>query len=381
MTCTRCTSTSAFRQSSSSRPPASSSSASPCGKAHLAAEAVAAEPALLAQPDLVAQLGLPAPLGAALAWEPVTEVPRVARFDFHPTAAGEVVITEGNLDALGGWAEASAITAASAAMHGASTFGDPAAALARLLAQASNARPVGLLHRTQFTEVRQVVTYLARACAKAGVDVIPFDATALRCTPAGPAVATRSGSVPLGAVFRYFPAEWLPLLHAETGWSALARDRACINPLVSVLTQSKRFPLAWDAAGLAVPTWRALLPETQAFDGGGLPEDAVLKPALAHEGLDVTMHGIGCDVSGAVLRARGDPSAWVLQRRFKALALETPEGVRYPAIGIFVIGGRAVGCYARLSRRPRIDANAQFATVLCARDNAGPDDDPAPAPT
>ena len=38
---------------------------------------------------------------------------------------------------------------------------------------------------------------------------------------------------------------------------------AAANPGCAILTESKRLPLVWDQLGIALPTWKRLLPETR----------------------------------------------------------------------------------------------------------------------
>jgi hypothetical protein len=126
-----------------------------------------------------------------------------------------------------------------------------------------------------------------------------------------------------------------------------------------VLTQSKRFPLAWPHLDAPVETWSKLLPETRTpffARGAGW----VTKPALGHEGYLV-------DVEGSRLHrwiARAQPWRWVAQRNFGPVTIETPHGPRFPCIGVFVVDGRPAGLYGRLAATPRIDADAQDVVVL-----------------
>jgi len=53
--------------------------------------------------------------------------------------------------------------------------------------------------------------------------------------------------------------------------------------------------------------------------------------------------------------ARWFPRRWVAQRRFEAIALDTPLGAVYPCIGVYTVAGRACGAYARVSYGPVVD--------------------------
>jgi glutathionylspermidine synthase len=338
-------------------------------------EALAAEAEILGRPDLLARLGLPRELcrvlrvGAA----PSPSGPRYARYDFHPTPDG-FRITEGNIDVSGGFIEGSGVTALFAPHFPAlAPAGDPAGALAgALAARAGAGGRVGLMHLTRYTEDHQIARYLARRVASrgAGVTTCLFDPARLRFREGRAEVLTASGALPLDVVFRFFPADWFDRIPIATRWSRVFSGGRTpfSNPGGAVIPQSKRFPLIWGDLATPLPTWRRLLPETRSPDEIAWEGDEgwVIKPALAHEGDRVAIAGV-CDEGAYEDVAREvhrDPAAWIAQRRFEAIAIDTPEGPRYPALGIYVIDGRAEGAFARLARRPLVDDTAQEAVVL-----------------
>ena len=339
----------------------------------LAAETLAAESELLHRPELHRTLGLPRRIVAALRriarhGEPAATA-RLARFDFHPTADGWR-ITEVNSDVPGGLNEAAGITQL---IHefvpGAHPAGDPVEAYAAELVPSSATPHVALVHATAYSDDHQVMRFLARALAARG-------ATPALISPAqiewrdGWAHLAGGARGALDVLVRFFPAEWLAELPRKTKWQrwfAGGRTTAS-NPGTALLTQSKRFPLVWDSLDTALPTWRRLLPETRALRD--VPwrsgDEWVIKPALGRVGAGVGIGGetVPEDWKAIIRGARRYPHDWVAQRRFAAQPLETEEGVRYPGIGVFTIGTRAVGVYGRLARRPLIDARAQDAAVL-----------------
>jgi glutathionylspermidine synthase len=169
---------------------------------------------------------------------------------------------------------------------------------------------------------------------------------------------------------RYFPAEWLPNLPAATGWKSFlfgGRTPTC-NPAYTIVTQSKRFPLVWGRLKTAMPTWRALLPETCSPHevSGPLGDAWVLKPALGHEGKDVGISGVTDADDWLRIRhaAFKNPEEWVAQRRFQALPLATPDGPLYPCVGVYIIDGRAAGAYGRMALQPLIDDRSREVAVL-----------------
>jgi glutathionylspermidine synthase len=335
----------------------------------LANEAEAAEAELLRRPLLRCLLGIPRPLQLALRSTARAPSLRYSRFDFHPTVDGTFAITEGNLDVAGGWNEAGRVTALfAAAVEGAAPPGDPAGALARRLAQRLGGdRTVGIMHLTSYADDHQVARYLALAFEREGLDALHFDPTQLR------AAGNRAGALvgeelrPLGAVFRFFPAEWSCRLAARGDWFAAAANPGTVwtNSLSAVLTQSKRFPLSWRYLSARLPTWSQLLPETRSplLRRGS---EWIVKPVLGHEGYQVGVAGATEPTRLRALwwRARRRPWRWVAQRSFRPRAIPTPHGTRFPCIGVYVVDGRPEGLYGRLARRPLIDAESQEVVVL-----------------
>ncbi len=340
----------------------------------LDAEARAAERELCLRPELHAQLGLPRAIRRVLRVggdRDTDTCPRYARFDFHPTPNGWR-ISEANTDVPGGLIEASGIAALMAAGGGPEPVGDPAEALLdALLAAVPNPHHVALVHATAYTDDRQVADFVARGLDRRGVNGHLVSPTNLRWT-GGRAVVTcdwLARPVPADVIFRFFPAEWLVNLPRSAAWTGFFRaSTPQCNPPTALLTQTKRFPLVWDRLHASLPTWRALLPETR--DPRRIAwrhsQDWVLKHAMGRVGEDVALPGITspADLRRMSTSARWHPGQWVVQRRFDLVPVQTPDGLRYPCLGVFVISGRCAGAYGRLSRTPLIDGRAQEAAVL-----------------
>lgn len=335
-------------------------------------ELLEAEAALLESPRALARLSLPWPvralLGTHLAGAPTRGIARYVRFDFHATPEGWR-ISEANSDVPGGILEGSALGPLFLGASGASDRtlpGDPGAALADAYARAlPRGARVGLVHATAYNDDRQVTVFLADRLRERGLVGIPCGPHDLRW-PGGHA---RLPDGPLDALFRFFPAEWLPSLVLGGAWWRFFRGgrTPVANPAIVLATQSKRFPLAWDELGLPMKAWRALLPETRDPRDVDLERgDWALKPVLGRVGEGVTVPGVASlgewrDARRAALRA---PAQWVAQRAFAIEPVATPDGLMYPCLGVFVIDGAVGGAYARLARHPRIDATAREAAVL-----------------
>lgn len=321
-------------------------------------------------------LALPAPVRRALAprrfWgasapPPSADGPRVMRFDFHPTAQGWRV-SEVNSDVPGGYVEASGFTALMAEEVGARPTGDPAAALLRALATAAGREgPVALVHATGYADDRQVMEYLRQRGRALGVE-------ALLCAPDHLEIVdgrAHLGGTRMGALLRFFPAEWLANVTPRATARAFFRGlkTPATNPGACLLVQSKRLPLLWDELGVAVPTWRALLPQTRALRQvpGALDDEGwVLKAALGRVGAEVALAGAMPEKQRrALLReARRWPSHFIAQRRFEALPLRHDDGDLFPCLGVYTLDGKAVGVYGRLARTPLVDHRAQDVAVL-----------------
>ncbi|MBL0921022.1 MAG: glutathionylspermidine synthase family protein [Phycisphaerales bacterium] len=337
-------------------------------------ESVELEARVLANPRLLTRLGLPRALIAevrrATRHGHAGVGARFVRYDFHPTPDGWR-ISEANADVPGGFLESAALTPLFLDLApGCSGAGDPCSALAGALAQATGSgEHVALIHATAYTDDRQSMAAIAERLEALGVPAMLLAPDQLRERD-GALFARLDGEPParIGAVARFFPAEWLPNLHDARAWRPLAapRARCVLNPVSAIVSQSKRLPLLWDEVGLPLPTWRRLLPETRDPRSCAALADWALKPALGRVGEAVYLPGarpIGERRAPRLARKR--PGHWVAQRRFDTLALPADGGpALHPCVGVFVLDGRAVGAYGRLSASPLIDQHAAEAAVL-----------------
>jgi glutathionylspermidine synthase len=341
----------------------------------LAAETLAAEMELLRRPDIHHTLGLPRSVCRALHRAGTVgvspSVARVTRFDFHFTTGGWR-ISEANTDVPGGFIEAAGFTRAIAAGYpGAAPAGDPAAGYADALLETAPRNPViGLVHATAYTDDRQVMAYLARHLRARGVHTALVGPSQVRWEAGIALLDADDRRNRADALIRFFPGEWLPNLPRASGWKHFFFGAATplSNPATALLTQTKRLPLVWDSLATGLPTWRALLPETHdprevRWQSGG---DWVLKPALGRVGDGIGIFGItpAKDWKRIASDVRWHPRHWIAQRRFDVVPISTPDGPRYPCLGVFVIGGRAAGIYGRIAPTPLINHRAQDIAVL-----------------
>lgn len=185
-------------------------------------------------------------------------------------------------------------------------------------------------------------------------------------------LVTESSSSKVDAVVRFFPAEWMPDLPRACGWASFFAGTAIpiSNAATAILTQSKRFPLVWDALRTRLDAWRTMLPET--FDPREIQwqgsDEWVLKPALGRVGEDIGIAGVTPpkELERIAQSVRRHPDHWVAQRRFEATPVTLGGRPRYPSIGVYTVNGRVAGAYGRIAERPLIDARAQDAAVLLA---------------
>lgn len=346
----------------------------------LTRELLEAEQGLLRDPGALGALDLPPAIAALLATRlagpPTRTLARFVRFDFHPTERGWQ-ISEANSDVPGGFLETSALTRLMIEHHrpslpaaGASSLaGDPTDSLADAIVArlGSTGTAVGLVHATAYTDDRQSMLFLGDRLRARGVEGILCGPAELTWSRGRASLHGRA----LDGLMRFFPAEWLPRLLLRGSWWRFFRggETPVASPGIALLSQSKRFPLAWERLGLAMPAWRALLPETR--DPRDPAVDArsgewVLKPTLGRVGEDVGLPGVTPpkEWREIVRAAQARPRAWIAQRAFETRAIATPLGAMYPCLGVFVVDGRAAGVYGRLARTPLIDGAASEAAVL-----------------
>ena len=347
----------------------------------LAAEVNDAEQELLERPELHRALAIPRPVRAALREPDAVGTPpvavRVMRFDFHWTDEGWR-ISEVNSDVPGGFSESSKLPRLFAPhVNGAAVPADAGAAWADAIERSAGGGRghVALLAAAGFMEDQQVVSYMGRLLADRGLTPHLADPVQLRWHD-GRAFL---GDAPLCAVVRFYQAEWLaslPRRHRGSWLPLAAGGRTPVtNPMTSVLTESKRFPLVWNRLATRLPTWRRLLPETRdPRDAPWQRDDGwLLKTAFCNTGDTVSAASLlpAKQWRRAKWHARLFPGSWIAQRRFNTLALPTPIGDLYPCIGVYTIDGRAAGAYVRLSHRPVVDYRAVDAALLIESDDDG----------
>lgn len=342
----------------------------------LAAELMAAECELLHNPQWHRLLAVPRrlrPFLRDIQRSGATRSPvRVLRFDFHWTTDGWQ-ISEVNSDVPGGYTESSAFTTlvAECCDDMAAPAGNPVDTLADAITRAVDPEdPVALLAAPGFMEDQQIVAFLARQLKQRGVRTVSTAPEQIEWTDGFAHLRNIDASRRLGAIFRFYQAEWLARLPRRVNLAPYfnAGKTPVANSGSAIITESKRLPLVWDRLKTPMPTWRSLLPETRD------PRDApwrrgdgwLLKSAYCNTGDTVSAPDLLSSKrwNRASRWVRCFPGAWIAQKRFAPIAVNTPLGAMFPCIGVYTIDGCTAGIYARLSHGPVVDFRAIDAPCL-----------------
>jgi glutathionylspermidine synthase len=344
----------------------------------LAAEAVIAEEEILQKPKLLGVLGLPPSLQRVLVDRaPQTPAPgRVMRFDFHPTTQGWR-ISEANSDVPGGFTEGSYFTAMMAEhFPNLRPAGNPGSVWADTIAAA--AQPDGaiaLLSAPGYMEDHQVIAFLAAQLQERGCRPYLAKPDQITWRDGWAHLNTVRHRGPLDAIVRFYQAEWLARLPASIGWEFFFRGgkTPVANPVSAIISESKRFPLVWENLSAALPTWRALLPETRdPRDAPWSRDDSwLLKTALCNTGDTVSMREFMRPRDWMLTRLTAQlwPGNWIAQKQFASMPVSTPVGPRHVCVGVYTVNGRATGAYVRFSKNPIIDFAATDVALLLEDDD------------
>lgn len=341
----------------------------------LAAESAAAESEILERPDLQKILAVPRSIRQVYqkalksSGDSSAAAARIARFDFHWTRDGWKV-SEMNSDVPGGLTEASAFTALYAeCCPGTRPAGDPAGRYAMALSEHSSG-PIALLSATGYMEDLQVVAYLAKRLQALGVETHLARPEQIRWREGRAEIETAWCRLPLGAVVRFYQAEWLPRLGRHFGWRRFfsGSQTPVFNPGSALITESKRFPLIWDRLRTPLLVWRQLCPESRCLQKAPWRTDKrwLIKSAFSNNGDAVAYRQFvsSRDWRSMALSAWLCSGNWVAQRRFESVPVETPWGPMHVCLGVYAVGWRSAGIYGRLSPKPLIDFEAMDVPVL-----------------
>jgi glutathionylspermidine synthase len=339
----------------------------------LAAETEQLETRTLESPRDLSDIGIPRNLREILrrSARHVNPNLRAMRFDFHPTQNGWRA-SEINSDVPGGWLEGTSLPQLYRPFYtGLDCPDSPLEAWGRSIESIAPKGHVALLSAPGYLEDQQVLrTFRTELESRRIASSLIQAPDALEWTQTG--ACTLSGSrVAVSAIIRFYQIEWLWALSSKARWRRLleSRDIPVLNPTVSAISESKRFPLLFRDSK-SCPTWNALVPECRDPREISSDWDAwVLKASYSNTGDRVLLVG---DLprkqrEQAIRRAQRQASEWVAQRRFTTIALETRRTPVFPCVGVFVVSGRAAGAYVRLSTHQVTDGAALEAPLLIDR--------------
>ena len=341
----------------------------------LAAETIALESIILGERSgALSSLGVPAGarevLGSDTQSRSVVNVRRTRnmRFDFHPIKSGWCV-SEVNSDVPGGWSESTFFPLLYKPYYNdldcpplpLQAWGDAVQALAP-------SGKVILMSAPGYLEDEQVVRTFVTELQRRRIPnrMIKTPAALHWSDHHG---CTLSTGERVSVIVRFYQIEWLLALPERTGWRALLQTSALpvINPTISVLSESKRFPLAFYESRNC-PTWKSHMPECRdprEVDQADW-DHWVLKACYSNTGDRTYLCGslTKKEKQRVIREAQRNPLMWIAQKRFETRPVRSCRGLLYPCVGVFVVNGRAAGAYVRLSVGQVTDGSAFEAPLL-----------------
>lgn len=303
------------------------------------------------------------------------------RVDLLLDAAGRWKACEINADCPGGHNEALGLpwlARAAGFAHGTDPTHVVDALVARLRALAGGGA-VGIVHATGYAEDLQVSAMVERRLRSAGIHAVRSSPSALHLR--GDDLCLRGE--PVRALYRYFPTEWMtgfpsvaPIVRAVAG----GRVRT-ISSFAHVFCQSKlSLARTWERAksssdeGQRVRAW---LPETLEIADVARDELVsrrarwVIKRALGRVGDEVFVGALAGDEQWVRLveevRARtASGESWIAQQFVEQQSVPTPWGPRFVTLGAYVLDGRFVGYFARLTPISHVSHDALCVPVFAS---------------
>jgi glutathionylspermidine synthase len=237
---------------------------------------------------------------------------------------------------------------------------------------------VGLVFATAYAEDLQVCAIVQRMLERAGTRALLVPPTAPRYESGELRVAAE----PVRVLYRYFPAEYMEGQRNLDGIVQAIRDRRVrtLSSFSHIYTQSKyAFARVWANHAALEPGDRAIadahIPISS--DLAAVPrnrlvqerQDWVIKRAYGRVGDEVFVGPLFSSGDWATLvddvramRAAGE--SWIAQRFVRQQAIPTPWGDRYVTLGAYVLDGRFVGYFARITPDSHVSHNALCVPVF-----------------
>ena len=298
---------------------------------------------------------------------------RLMRYDFHPVVDGDFMISEVNSDVPGGFAESSllpqlAIETIQANNCGFVNFGD--ILVNAITSKTKKNGNVMLVHCTSYSDDRQVMQFLGDKLQKLGYNVL-YGAADHVIFKDKQAYSILSGNeCMLDAIIRFTPLEWMIGVKPKRWGGYFDSITPQCNHPIAIYAQTKRFPLVWNILeknNISMSTWRKLLPNTVEVKDAKGKEGYIFKPACGRVGENISIKE-ACSQKeyNKILRDVWlHPKNYLAQKRFTSRPIKADNGEEFHVcLGSYSVDGKHAGYYARLSKLPRIDSNAQDVPVI-----------------
>jgi glutathionylspermidine synthase len=252
------------------------------------------------------------------------------------------------------------------------------ASMARANEAGEGGGAVGLVFATAYAEDLQVCAIVQRMLEQAGTRALLVPPTAPRYDSG----ALRVAAEPVSVLYRYFPAEYMEGQRNLDGIVQAIRDRRVrtLSSFSHIYTQSKyAFARAWahhaslDAADRAVVEKHV----PQSSDLAAVPRDRlihereqwVIKRAYGRVGDEVFVgplfsNGDWASLVDDVRAMRSAGQSWIAQRFVRQRPIPTPWGDRYVTLGAYVLDGRFVGYFARITPDSHVSHDALCVPVF-----------------
>jgi glutathionylspermidine synthase len=227
---------------------------------------------------------------------------------------------------------------------------------------------VGLVYATAYAEDLQICAFLERELRRAGLPTRRLPVTALAVDSSGDLCAYGKR---IDVLYRYFPVEYMEgLPHVGAIADAIRRRRVrTIASFREAFAQSKRVFVGRASENLAetydftAMDRRRLLADREAW---------VVKKAFGRVGDEVfvgPLHGDDewRELIVEVARRAATGERWVAQRFVHQAPIPTPWGPRLVTLGAYVLDGKFVGYFARLSEKSHVSHDALVVPVFVHR--------------
>lgn len=304
---------------------------------------------------------------------------RLMRYDFHPVDCGKWAVSEVNSDVPGGFAEASLLPKLAIKMLGENEkyysidFGD-------ILAKSISVKirekgTIMFVHCTSYSDDRQVMQYIGDKMDSLGFNSIYGAADHLKFEDKEAISILDGCEGRIDCIFRFTPLEWLKDIKPKTWGGYFDTITPSCNHPIAIFAQTKRFPLIWNSLetkGIALETWKQLLPETIEVKDVRGKDGYIYKPACGRVGERISIQE-ACDEGEykAILKdVKRHAKRYLAQKKFFSNPIISPDGKEFHVcLGSYAVDGKHAGFYARISDKPRIDSYAADIPVLIERSN------------